>query len=297
MEDDGGKLFDDELVNQVYNLPKDTNYLYIPINLKTISVSKGDDTFEGREQELFVDIEVIETDAHHKTGILKVNSSGFKQDPVDNTNKVFKAFQEIFGRKKKEKKKQEENKKCKTCEEKFKKVAPIILKHEGGYVNDPDDSGGETNKGITIGTFKKYAKEDLGIEPTSENLKKITDDQATIIYRKRYWEPKGFCKIEDDKVSLMIYDWTITSGGAAKKVQELLIDEFDKKINADGGIGSKTIEAINSVEDQDKLLKRIGAIRKEYYTNLAIKDGKHTKNYKFLDGWHNRVDDCLNIKL
>ena len=184
-----------------------------------------------------------------------------------------------------------------SCEDKFKKVAPIILRHEGGYVNDPDDSGGETNKGITIGTFKQYAKEDLGIEPTSENLKKITDDQATIIYRKRYWEPKGFCKIEDDKVSLMIYDWTITSGGAAKKVQELLIDDFEQKITADGGIGSKTIEAINNVENQDKLLKRIGEIRKEYYTNLAIKDGKHTKNYKFLTGWHNRVDDCLNLKL
>ena len=180
-----------------------------------------------------------------------------------------------------------------TCEDKFKKVAPIILKHEGGYVNDPDDSGGETNKGITIGTFKSYAKEDLGIEPTSENLKKLTDEQATTIYRKRYWEPKGFCKILDDKVSLMIYDWTITSGGAVKQVQKLLKSDFAQNISDDGGMGSKTIDAINNVEDQAKLLKRIGEIRKEYYTNLAIKDGVHTKNYKFLAGWHSRVDDCL----
>ncbi len=184
------------------------------------------------------------------------------------------------------------------CEDKFKKVAPIILRYEGGYVNDPDDSGGETNKGITIGTFQQYAREDLGLEPSSENLKKITDDQATTIYRKRYWEPKGFCKIEDDKVSLMIYDWTVTSGGGAtKKVQELLINEFDQKITADGGIGPKTIEAINNVEDQNKLLKRIAEIRKEFYKDLAIKNGIPTKNYKFLDGWHNRVNDCLNLKL
>ncbi|OXA69655.1 hypothetical protein B0A58_15335 [Flavobacterium branchiophilum NBRC 15030 = ATCC 35035] len=570
MEDDGGYLVDDELINQVFDLPKNSDCMYIDIDLKKVSKSKGDDTFEGWEQELFVDIEVLETHSHTKTATLNVNNSGFGTDPVDDSNKVVKvgATEKTEGKSCGEKyciKKGDKSElireinirlagfggnvptdeftdrtekmikqfqrdymkvpetgkvcgnvlkaidefstkynftfdqvKCKcgtctgfgdnsnkglylknlkdeghhryeypglhrsllssvravifylakdgrfslnkinsgyrcrfheeylkkpttnhmgkaldlhfndskgkrtrttadmntirkdvfnkylgakwdwkegnifnleseavgaltwvhydvrefssiyhddkyfvktladlngksivslanelgfektcicfgggnksepnvnkpvvagSCEDKFKKVAPIILKHEGGYVNDPDDSGGETNKGITIGTFKQYAKEDLGIEPTSENLKKITDDQATIIYRKRYWEPKGFCKIEDDKVSLMIYDWTITSGGAAKKVQELLIDEFDKKITADGGIGSKTIEAINSVEDQDKLLKRIGAIRKEYYTNLAIKDGKHTKNYKFLDGWHNRVDDCLNIKL
>jgi hypothetical protein len=79
MEDDGGKLFDDELVNQVYNLPKNSGCLYIDIELKKVSENKGDDTFEGREQELFVDIEVIETDAHHKTGILKVNSSGLNK--------------------------------------------------------------------------------------------------------------------------------------------------------------------------------------------------------------------------
>jgi hypothetical protein len=71
--------------------------------LKKVSQSAGGGFWqEGREQELFVDIEVIETDAHHKTGILKVNSSGFKQDPVDNTNKVLKVFQEIFGGKKEE---------------------------------------------------------------------------------------------------------------------------------------------------------------------------------------------------
>lgn len=180
-----------------------------------------------------------------------------------------------------------------TCEDKFKRVAPIILKHEGGYVNDPADSGGMTNKGITIGTWKSYAKSDLGIEPTEENLKKLTDEQATIIYRKRYWEPKGFCKIKDERVGLMVYDWSITSGGAGKQVQNLLINEFKQDITPDGVIGPITIEALNNVEDQDKLLKRIAEIRKDYYTNLSYdKNGKPTKNLKFLKGWHNRVDEC-----
>ena len=182
-----------------------------------------------------------------------------------------------------------------SCEDKFKRVAPIILKHEGGYVNDPADSGGMTNKGITIGTWKKYAKSDVGVEPTEENLKKITNEQATTIYRKRYWEPKGFCNIKDERVGLMVYDWSITSGGAGKQVQKLLVNEFGQTITIDGDIGSKTIEALNNVEDQDKLLNRISEIRKEYYTDLAYDSkGKPTKNFKFLKGWHNRVEECLN---
>ena len=80
--------------------------MYIDIDLKKVSKSKGDDTFEGWEQELFVDIEVIEADAHHKTSILKVNSSGFKQDPVDNTNKTVKVGVE---------EKKEEEKKTGNC--------------------------------------------------------------------------------------------------------------------------------------------------------------------------------------
>ena len=90
MEGDGGALFDDELINQVFDLPKNSDCLYIDIDLKTIPKSKGDDMLEGWEQELFVDIEVLETDAHHKTGVLNVKSTGFKQDPVDDSNKVVK---------------------------------------------------------------------------------------------------------------------------------------------------------------------------------------------------------------
>lgn len=183
------------------------------------------------------------------------------------------------------------------CQSKFDKIAPIILEHEGGYVNHAADKGGPTNKGITLGTWTKYAKSDTGVEPTLANLKKITDEQASKIYRKRYWEPKGFCEVENDKVGLMVYDWTITSGGAGKQVQKLLVKEFGAKIATDGAIGKNTIKAINAVSDQAKLLKRIGEIRKQYYTDLTYTNGKKNSQDVFLKGWHNRVDKCLNAKL
>jgi lysozyme family protein len=183
-----------------------------------------------------------------------------------------------------------------TCEDKFKKVAQIILNHEGGYVNHPNDKGGPTNKGITQSTWNKFAMSDVNKEPTLDNLKTITDEDATKIYWKRYWEPKGFCKISDEKVSLMIYDWTITSGGAIKEVQKLLVNEFEKNVTIDGGIGNQTITAINDIQDQDKLLKKLSEIRKQYYTDLTITKGKKNTQEVFLKGWLNRVDDCLNFK-
>ena len=48
-------------------------------------------------------------------------------------------------------------KKC-NCEDKFKKVAPIILKHEGGYVNDPNDSGGKQIKELQLVLSKLMLK-------------------------------------------------------------------------------------------------------------------------------------------
>ena len=196
------------------------------------------------------------------------------------------------------------------CQTKFDKIAPIILKHEGGYVDDPEDKGGKTNKGIAWKTWLAYAKSDLNLEATIENLKNLTDEQAKIIYKKRYWEPKGFCIIENLKIALMFYDWTITSGGATKEFAKLLENDYDLSIETNSKFGENIAAAINNVKDQEKLLIDLTQLRKEYYKNLAYKTNKDgtfkkdekgdlikTSNFKFLKGWLNRVEDCLKIKL
>lgn len=184
------------------------------------------------------------------------------------------------------------------CTAKFQKISKIILQHEGGYVNDPSDSGGATNKGIAWKTWTAFAQTDLGIAPTLEHLKNISDAQAEIIYRKRYWEPKGFCQLNNDRIGLMVYDWSITSGGASKEIQKLLRDRFQQNMRVDGVMGPQTIQALNSVADQNMLLNAITQIRKNYYIALAFQpNGEKTKNYKFLQGWLNRVTDCLEAPL
>ena len=180
------------------------------------------------------------------------------------------------------------------CATRFKKISRIILRHEGGYVNRSDDKGGPTKHGITLTTWKAYAKQDLGIEPTWDSLKSMTEQQAETIYFNRYWEPKGFCDFKSDRVALMVYDWSITSGGAILQIQKLLNQKYQTGLAVDGNLGKNTVEAINSIPDQEALLQDLASIRKQYYTNLTI---KNATQIVFLKGWLGRVDDCLGVDL
>ena len=54
----------------------------------------------------------------------------------------------------------------------YRILKPFILRWEGGFVNDPNDSGGATNKGVTIATFRKYKGESASVA----DLKAITDE-------------------------------------------------------------------------------------------------------------------------
>ncbi len=59
-------------------------------------------------------------------------------------------------------------------------------------------------------------------------------------------------------------------------------------------MGKQTIDAINAIVDQESLLQDIAAIRRQYYTNLTIKDPGQIGNLK---GWLNRVNDCLQVQV
>jgi hypothetical protein len=99
----------------------------------------------------------------------------------------------------------------------FNAFLPILLGFEGGYVEDPTDPGGETNKGVTMSTFQQYAQELLGVDPTSDNLKALTDDQAGTIYRTLYWNKIHGDDFASQYLANIVCDFFVNSGTHATK--------------------------------------------------------------------------------
>lgn len=162
------------------------------------------------------------------------------------------------------------------------RLAPFIKKWEGGFVNDPSDLGGATNKGITIGTYTTYRRSKGQPKPTVSDLKRITDEEWMDIFKSKYWDKFRADEIQSQSVADICVDWLWMSGSTAiKRVQKVL------GVKRDGIVGPKTLSAINSISPLP-LFGMIKAERKRYYDEICR---TRPANKKFLKGWINRLND------
>jgi len=170
----------------------------------------------------------------------------------------------------------------------FDLFLPILLKFEGGYVNNPSDPGGQTNMGITMATFQQCAHELLGIDPTSDNLKALTPAQAGIIYRKNYWNKMMGDAFTLQDLANIVCDFYVNAGTNATKLLQTILQEKGAAITADGMIGPATMKALASFlqEDVYNIYKQR---RIAYYQALG------TKYPMFLTGWLNRVNSFPDL--
>jgi lysozyme family protein len=170
----------------------------------------------------------------------------------------------------------------------FDQFLPLLLKFEGGYVDDPEDPGGETNKGITMSTFQECAHELLGMDPTSENLKDLTGTQAGIIYKARYWD-----KIEGDSIGFqdlanIVCDFFVNAGTHATKLLQQVLNNLGAHVVEDGVIGPASLQALTAL-DPVKVYQQFKQGRIQYYERLG------QKFPKFLNGWLNRVNSFPDL--
>ena len=113
----------------------------------------------------------------------------------------------------------------------IEKLAIFIRSWEGGYTNIPQDSGGPTNKGVTLATFRSV----YGKDKTVSDLKNITLEQWEHIFKRYFWDRWKADNIKDEWVSYLLVDWIWGSGKyGITKVQQYL------RIPADGIVGQKT---------------------------------------------------------
>ena len=146
--------------------------------------------------------------------------------------------------------------------ENFEKMLKFVLQREGGYVNDPHDLGGETNKGITHNTYNSYRKS-KGLQTRS--VKYITDDEVRDIYYNNYFKASGADKITNPQLAIYVFDTAVNMGvSRAKKLLE--------QSNGD----PETFEQL----------------RRAKYNEFAK---SNPSQQRYLQGWNNRVTAVKNF--
>ena len=164
------------------------------------------------------------------------------------------------------------------------KLAPFLMKWEGGYVCDPDDMGGATNMGVTIETYRAYCRKNGLPHPSLARLKKLSKSTWMGILKSMYWDRFGGDGIESQSVANICVDWLWMSGSVAiKRVQEIV------GVKVDGIVGAKTLAAINN-RSPLPLFGAIKQARKEHIDEICA---KRPVNEKFRRGWMNRLNDMM----
>jgi lysozyme family protein len=155
---------------------------------------------------------------------------------------------------------------------------PFILRWEGGFVDDPDDPGGRTNKGVTHQTYNDWrARQGLG----PKDVKLITDDEVAAIYERDYWlGPR--CDVLRRPLDLAQFD-TAVNMGIRRSVRIL---QSALGCGVDGAFGQATARAAAEC-DIGATVAEYCRIREGVYRNLAERNPKLAK---FLKGWLNRLN-------
>ncbi len=153
---------------------------------------------------------------------------------------------------------------------------------EGGYVDNPRDNGGVTNHGVTLATLRM-----VNPKATSQDVKALSKEKAKEIYSKIYWDDAQVDKIPI-QLQDVVFDGNINHGvpGMTKIVQRALND-LGADLKADGKMGNKTLNAINSMDAKDvreAIIKR----RKNLYE-------QHEDVDTFGKGWFKRLDALKDI--
>ena len=154
---------------------------------------------------------------------------------------------------------------------KFDDIIEAVLHHEGGYVNDPKDPGGETNYGIA-----KRSHPDV-------DIKNLTREGAKEIYKEVYWDKNKVESLPEDLWHIY-FDMCVNQGkGRAVKIIQRAVNGKGGSLTVDGGMGPMTIAAIGKSRVE---LDRVRAYRVKYYADLVT---RKPDLERFYFGWFKRA--------
>lgn len=157
----------------------------------------------------------------------------------------------------------------------FDTAVALVLQHEGGYVSDPSDPGGETNFGISKRAYPHL------------DIKNMTRDEAIEIYRRDWWEKYPMDKVPPE-IAPKLFDAMVNMGPsrAITCLQRALRAETGGRFKVeDGDLKTETLSELGFAETTELL----AAFRSElagFYRQQTL----HNSNLlRFLNGWLNRA--------
>ena len=148
----------------------------------------------------------------------------------------------------------------------------MVLKHEGGYVNDPRDPGGRTNLGVTQRAWEAWLVRTV----TESDMRALTPEKVKPFYKAMYWD-----KIKGDQlpngVDYAAYDFAVNSGvGRAAKFLQTIAG-----VTADGALGPKSMGAIREC-NPEQMVDALCEMRLDFLKRLPTFE-------TFGKGWRIRV--------
>ena len=153
----------------------------------------------------------------------------------------------------------------------------MVLKNEGGYVDNSSDPGGATNLGCTKATWEAW----VGHSVTKDDIKALMPNDVMPLYKSKYWDT---IKGDDlpEGVDYAVFDFAINSGPsrAAKALQSVL------GVNPDGKIGPATLDALEAANPRD-IATSICEARLAFLQSLPTYG-------TFGKGWSRRVSEVEN---
>jgi lysozyme family protein len=150
-----------------------------------------------------------------------------------------------------------------------------VMGHEGGYVDNPRDPGGETMWGVTARVARANGYTGL--------MKDLPRDVAKTIARNAYWD-RVQADQYDSAIAFQVFDAAYNHGieTAARMLQRAV------GVADDGDIGPRTLMAVRAMSVTD-VICRFNAERLEFYTKLSTFDS-------FGKGWVRRIAGNLRYE-
>jgi lysozyme family protein len=179
-------------------------------------------------------------------------------------------------------------------------IAMEIVAREGGYVNDPDDPGGATKYGVTLGTMQRIGLDLDGNGRINEaDVKRLTRDKARDIFVEHYFKGPRIDELPP-VLQASVFDMYVNTGANAVRILQRLLNDMGQRIAIDGAVGPQTIEAAFIAQSlaPNYLADAYGIARRNYYYALADRRPGSRKYAKRRDGgkggWITRAEEFIS---